>query len=97
MPPKSFDNHFEVHDHFAELLDSLKPNRVDPHPAAGLCAGVMKIFTKEGKTVDIALFVVDEGGRVQDRKHVLRRRIVGQADQGDRRRLAEIGQNYLPW
>jgi hypothetical protein len=53
------DDVFDVHDHFAQIIDALKPNRADPHPARWEVLGSLNIETPSGRT-GILLFYVDD-------------------------------------
>jgi hypothetical protein len=53
------DDVSEVHDHFAQIINGLKPNRVDPHPARWVVLGSLNIETPSGRT-GIFLFYVDD-------------------------------------
>jgi hypothetical protein len=39
---------WDVGEHCAEIVDALKPNRREPHPARWVVAGALKITTKDG-------------------------------------------------
>lgn len=53
------DDVFAVHDHFAQIIDALKPNRSDPHPARWVALGSLNVQTPDGRT-GIILFEADD-------------------------------------
>jgi hypothetical protein len=55
-PPTWSERHFTVHDHFATLLETLKPYQVEPQPHPWEVRGVLNFILKDGRIVSISVF-----------------------------------------
>jgi hypothetical protein len=56
-PQYDLDRWVEIHDHYAEVLNALKPNRIIQNPnSTWAVMGTLKITTKDGEPLGITLF-----------------------------------------